>query len=136
MTPKSHVQERLMHEGKLLYSELISNGETLYVERVGFKDWHVSLHNFYLISDRLCTGVSIIEQKWNYEDFCDIIIRLEDHTFLLTRQVEEIVLVRSYRPIPIEEFERIARPLLYRHNTRGTSIIKRITSIWTYLTKR
>jgi len=104
-----------MYEGKLLHSELVEqNGEKFYVEKVGFKDWHVSLHNFYLISDRLCDGWTIVEQSWNYDDFCNITIRLEDYTFALIRQLECIALVRSYIPIPVEEFDRIARPLIMK----------------------
>ena len=30
----------------------------------------------------------------------------------LNRHVEAIALVRSFRPIPVEEFDRIARPLI------------------------
>lgn len=102
-----------MPEGKLLKSELVSrDGEMFYVEKVAFKDWHVGLHSFYLISDRLCTEHSIVEQKWSYEDFCDITILSDDCTFALTRQVDRIAFVRSFKPIPIDEFDRIARPLM------------------------
>ena len=102
-----------MREGKLLKSETVSRGgDIFYVEKVAFKDWHVSLHNFYLISDRLGDGHTIVEQKWSYEDFCDVTIRLDDYTFTLNRQVEVIALVRSFRPIPVDEFDRIARPLI------------------------
>ena len=65
-----------------------------------------------LISDRLGKGHTIVEQKWSYEDFCDITIRLDDYTYALNRQVEVIALVRSFRPIPVDEFDRIARPLI------------------------
>jgi len=103
----------IMREGKLLKSETVyREGEELYVEKVAFKDWHVSLHCFYLISDRLCEGHTVLEQKWSYEDFCDVTIRLENCTYALNRQVEVIALVRSSRPIPVEEFDRIARPLI------------------------
>lgn len=57
-------------------------------------------------------GHPIVEQKWSYEDFCDITIRLDDYTYALNRQVEVIALVRSFRPIPVDEFDRIARPLI------------------------
>lgn len=104
---------RIMREGRLLKSEMVCrNGEMFYVEKVAFKDWHISLHSFYLISDRLIEGRSIVEQKWSYEDFCDVTIRLDEYTYALNRQVEVIALVRSFRPIPIEEFDRIARPLI------------------------
>lgn len=76
------------------------------------KTKHASLHHFYLISDRLSDGHPIVEQKWSYEDFCDVTIRLDDCTYALNRQVEAIALVRSFRPIPVEEFDRIARPLI------------------------
>ena len=33
-------------------------------------------------------------------------------TYALNRQVEVIALVRSFKPIPIEEFDRVARPLI------------------------
>ncbi len=37
--------KRIMREGKLLKSETISQGgDMFYVEKVAFKDWHVSLH--------------------------------------------------------------------------------------------
>gem|GEM_PF-3751850 len=53
-----------MREGKLLKSEMVSlDGERFYVEKIAFKDWHVSLHYFYLISDRLSDGHTIVEQK-------------------------------------------------------------------------
>ncbi|MBQ9202574.1 MAG: hypothetical protein IJ154_09470 [Bacteroidales bacterium] len=104
---------RVMREGKLLKSEMVcKDGEKFYVEKVAFKDWHVSLHHFYLISDRISEGRTIVEQKWSYEDFCDVTIRLDDYTYALNRQVEVIALVRSFRPIPVEEFDRIARPLI------------------------
>lgn len=104
---------RIMQEGKLVKSETVCrDGEMFYVEKVAFKDWHVSLHNFYLISDRISEGHTIVEQKWSYEDFCDVTIRLDDCTYALNRQVEVIALVRSFRPMPVEEFDRIARPLI------------------------
>lgn len=102
-----------MHEGKLLKSETVwKDGEKFYVEKVGFKDWHVSIHSYYLISDRLTEGHTIVEQRWNYDDFCNITVRLEDCTYALIRQVEAVALVRSFHPIPIDEFDRIARPLI------------------------
>jgi len=104
---------RVMQEGKLLLSKTVSlDGEEFYVEKVAFKDWHESLHSFYLISDRLGEGHIVIEQKWSYEDFCDITIRLEDYTYALNRQVECIAYVRSFRSIAVDEFDRLARPLI------------------------
>ena len=38
--------------------------------------------------------------------------RLEDYTYALNRQVEVIALVRSFRPMPVDEFDRKARPLI------------------------
>jgi len=102
-----------MREGKLLKSEIVyRDGEKLYVEKVAFKDWHVSIHFYYLISDRLTEGQTIVDQRWSYEDFCNITICLNDYTFALIRQVEFITLVRSFRPIPINDFDRIAMPLI------------------------
>ena len=104
---------RIMHKGKLLKSEIVCrDGEKFYVEKVVFKDWHVSIHSFYLISDRIGEGHAIIDQRWSYEDFCDITVRLDDYTYALNRQVEAIALVRSFRSMPIDEFDRIAQPLI------------------------
>ena len=72
----------------------------------------MSIHSFYLISDSLREGHTVVDQRWSYEDFCDITVRLEDYTYALNRQVEVIALVRSFRPMPVEEFDRIARPLI------------------------
>ena len=83
-----------------------------YVEKVTFKDWHISLHSFYLISDRLSEDHTIVEQRWSYEDICDVTIRLEDYTYALNRQVEVIALLRSFRPMPVDEFDRKARLLI------------------------
>lgn len=95
-------RNRVTQEGKLLLSKTVSiDGEEFYVEKVAFKDWHESLHSFYLISDRLVEGRTVLEQKWSYEDFCDITVRLEDCTFALNRQVDCIAYVRSFRPIPV-----------------------------------
>ena len=108
---KKHQQ--IMHEGKLLKSEMVTiDGEQLYVEKVAFKDWHVCIHSFYLISDKLTEGHTIVEQRWDYNDFCNITIRLEDYTYMLIRQVDAIAIVRSFRPIPIDEFDAIAQPLI------------------------
>lgn len=105
--------QRIMREGKLVKSEMVSiDGEQLYVEKVGFKDWHVSIHSFYLISDKLAEGHTVVEQRWDYNDFCNITVRLEDYTYMLIRQVDAIALVRSFRPIPIDEFDNIAQPLI------------------------
>ena len=105
--------KRIIREGKLLKSEMVSiNGEQLYVEKVRFKDWHVSIHSFYVISDELAEGHTVVEQRWNYDDFCNITVRLEDYTYMLIRQVDAIALVRSFRPIPIDEFDSIAQPLI------------------------
>ena len=110
---KQKSPRRIMQEGKLLKSEIIyRDGEKLYVEKVAFKDWHVSIHSFYLISDRLTEGQTVLDQRWSYEDFCNITICLNDYTFVLIRQVEFISLVRSFRPIPIDDFDRIAMPLV------------------------
>ena len=104
---------RIMHKGKLLKSEIVCrDGEKLYVEKVGFRDWHVCIHAYYLISDRLTEGHTILEQRWSYEDFCNVTIRLEDCTYALIRQVDIVALVRSFRPIPVDEFDRIAQPLI------------------------
>ena len=114
MVYKRHKKpKRIMREGKLLKSEMVSiNGEQLYVEKVGFKDWHVSIHSFYVISDELAEGHTVVEQRWNYDDFCNITVRLEDYTYMLIRQVDAIALVRSFRPIPIDEFDNFAQPLI------------------------
>jgi len=105
--------QRIMREGKLLKSEMVTiDGEQLYVEKVAFKDWHVCIHSFYLISDKLAEGHTVVEQRWNYDDFCNITVRLEDYTYLLIRQVDVIALVRSFRPIPIDEFDNIAQLLI------------------------
>ena len=104
---------RIMREGKLLKSEIVCrDGEKFYVEKVAFKDWHVCIHAYYLISERLTEGHTIVEQRWSYEDFCNITIRLEDCTCALIRQVDVVALVRSFRPIPVDEFDRIAQPLI------------------------
>ena len=105
--------KRIIREGKLLKSEMVLiNVEQLYVEKVAFKDWHVCIHSFYLISERLAEGHTVVEQRWDYNDFCNITIRLEDYTYMLIRQVDVIALVRSFRPIPIDEFDAIAQPLI------------------------
>lgn len=110
---KQNNPQRIMREGKLLKSEMVSiDGEQLYVEKVRFKDWHVSIHSFYVISDELAEGHTVVEQRWNYDDFCNITVRLEDYTYMLIRQVDAIALVRSFRPIPIDEFDSIAQPLI------------------------
>ena len=114
MVYKRHKKpKRIMREGKLLKSEMVSiDGEQLYVEKVGFKDWHVSIHSFYVISDELAEGHTVVEQRWNYDDFCNITVRLEDYTYMLIRQVDAVALVRSFRPIPIDEFDNLAQPLI------------------------
>lgn len=105
--------KRIIREGKLLKSEMVTiDGEQSYVEKVAFKDWHVCIHSFYLISDRLAEGHTVVEQRWDYNDFCNITIRLEDYTYMLIRQVDVIALVSSFRPIPIDEFDAIAQPLI------------------------
>ena len=105
--------QRIMCEGRLVKSETVSiGGEQLYVEKVAFRDWHVCIHSFYLISDKLAEGHTVVEQRWNYDDFCNITVRLEEYTYLLIRQVDVIALVRSFRPIPIDEFDNIAQPLI------------------------
>ena len=104
---------RIMQEGNLLESKIVyRDGEKLYVEKVGFKDWHVGIHSYYLISDRLAEGQTIVEQRWSYDDFCNVTIRLEDYTYILIRQVNVVALVRSFRSIPIDEFDRMAIPLI------------------------
>ena len=104
---------RIMQEGDLLESKIVyRDGEKLYVEKVVLKDWHAGIHSYYLISDRLAEGQTIVEQRWSYEDFCNVTIRLEDYTYILIRQVDVVALVRSFRPIPIEEFDRMAIPLI------------------------
>ena len=41
---KQNRQGRIMREGRLLKSEMVSReGESFYVEKVAFKDWHDSL---------------------------------------------------------------------------------------------
>ena len=103
----------IMQEGKLMKSEMVyKDGEKFYVEKVICKDWHAGIHSYYLIYDRLVEGQNIVEQRWSYEDFCNVSFRLEDCTYLLIRQVEVVALVRSFRPIPIDEFDRIAMPLV------------------------
>ena len=73
--------QRIMQEGRLLKSETVFiDGEQLYVEKVAFKDWHVCIHSFYLISDKLAEGHTVVEQRWNYDDFCNITVRLEEYT--------------------------------------------------------
>jgi hypothetical protein len=110
---KQKLPRRIMREGKLVKREIVyRDGEMLYVEKIGFKDWHICIHSYYLISDKLTEGQTIVDQRWSYEDFCNITVRLNDYTYTLIRQVEFIVLVRSFRPIPIDEFDRISMPLI------------------------
>lgn len=48
----------------------------------------------------------------NWLDPKEAYVRLEDYTYTLIRQVDVIALVRSFRPISIEEFDNIAQPLI------------------------
>lgn len=41
-----------------------------------------------------------------------IVGKSQKSPYALNRQVEVIALVRSFRPIPVDEFDRIARPLI------------------------
>ena len=110
---KQKKPKRIMQEGRLVKNETVYvGGEQLYVEKVAFKDWHVCIHAFYLISERLAEGHTVVEQRWNYDDFCNITVRVEDYTYMLIRQVDVIALVRSFRPVPIEEFDNMAQPLI------------------------
>jgi len=52
--------------------------------------------------------------KAETDDFCNISVRLEDHTFALVRQQECIALARSYKSMPIDEFDAIAGPLIMK----------------------
>ena len=94
--------QRIMHEGRLVKSETLSiGGELFYVEKVAFKDWHVCIHAFYLISDKLAEGHTVVEQRWNYDDFCNITVRLEDYTYMLIRQVDALPLSAVSDPSPL-----------------------------------
>ncbi len=105
--------KRIMQEGKLMKSEMVyKDGEKFYVEKVVCKDWHAGIHSYYLIYDRLVEGQNIVEQRWSYEDFCNVTTRFDDYTMLLIRQVDVVTLVRSFRPIQIDEFDRIAMSLI------------------------
>lgn len=103
----------VMQTGKLLKSEVVrQGGEKFYVEKVALKDWHDGIHSYYLIYDRLLEGKTILERRWSYDDFCNVSVRLNDCTMLLIRQIDVVALVRSFRPMPIDEFDRLAMSLI------------------------
>lgn len=58
-----------MREGKLLKREMVGlDGDQFYVEKVAFKDWHVSLHNPDCVrsGNKRRSRRLVTQSRWDY----------------------------------------------------------------------
>ena len=67
---KRKLPKRIMREGKLVKSDIVyRDGEKLYVEKIAFKDWHVCIHYYYLISgENICIDGGMTRQMIYHGD--------------------------------------------------------------------
>lgn len=95
--------KRWLSRGKLIQQRWQAD---VYVEEVQFDDYHQALHHYFKLVDDVRAKGTVLEVKYSYLDWTYTVFRFADFTALLVRRVDRVRLIKSNRPMVIDEFEQ------------------------------
>lgn len=98
---------RLIHYGKPVKRYTLSVEQRLYdIEVVAFTDYHQALHYYFKIVPEIQSLGKLLETNADFLDWTNGLMRFEEFTLKLVREVNKIRLIKSHHPISFELFEQ------------------------------
>ncbi|TDO01449.1 hypothetical protein DET65_3557 [Sunxiuqinia elliptica] len=81
------------------------NGHQYYLEKVKFKDYQDAIHHYFKIVADISAYADALEVRYDYYDWSNTIFRFEHTTIKLIRCIDKVLLIKSKKPISIEDLE-------------------------------
>ncbi|TCP91292.1 hypothetical protein EDC44_13232 [Cricetibacter osteomyelitidis] len=107
--------QRIMTLGTFRQAKTVRVNEwQFYIEEVAFKDYQAAIHGYFNIAPQLEHYATVQEVNYDFFDFFSVVLRFEDCTMKLVRQIDKVRLIKSLQPMSIAEFEARIVPIVYR----------------------
>ena len=84
-----------------------------YIEEVAFDDYQAAIHGYFNLVPEIQKIGKAEETHYDFFDFYSVAIRFEHCSVRLLRLVDKVRLIKSDRPIPLDEFEQRIQPFAY-----------------------
>ncbi len=88
---------------------------SFYIEEVEFNDSQAAIHGYFNIVPMLQNRAEVLESSYDFFDFYTVVLRFEDCTLKLVRQLNKVRLIKSEFPVGIAEFEQLIVPIAYNN---------------------
>ncbi len=99
-------EKRWIKYGKSIRNKhLTFNGNKYYLEEAGFQDYKESLHYYFRIVADIAASAEVREVKYDYYDWSTTVFRFENTTIKILRCIDKVHLIKSDKPVSIEELE-------------------------------
>ena len=104
----------LIRLGNFKFARFVKVGkQKFYIEEVEFRDSQATIHGYFNIVPMLQNRAEVLETDYDFFDFYTVVLRFEDCTMKLVRQLNKVRLIKSEFPVGIAEFEQLIVPIAY-----------------------
>lgn len=105
---------RIIQLGTFKFAQHIHvKSHPFYIEEVEFADSQAAIHGYFNIAPALQNRAEVLESTYDFFDFYTVVLRFEDCTMKLVRQLNKVRLIKSEFPVGIAEFENLIAPIAY-----------------------
>ena len=109
----------LISLGNFKFAKFVNVGEQqFYIEEVEFRDSQAAIHGYFNIAPMLQNRAEVLETSYDFFDFYTVVLRFDDCTMKLVRQLNKVRLIKSEFPVGIAEFEQLIVPIAYNKETK------------------
>ena len=96
------------------FAKIINHqGHKLYIEQVSFADYQAAIHGYFVLTSALEGRDVLRDSRYDFFDFYSVVLCFDDDTLRLLRLVDKVRVVKSDKPINIDEFERLIAGVMY-----------------------
>ena len=100
--------------GTFKFAQNVTLGShAFYIEEVEFRDSQAAIHGYFNIAPALQNRANVLESTYDFFDFYTVVLRFDDCTMKLVRQLNKVRLIKSEFPVGIAEFEQLIAPIAY-----------------------
>lgn len=108
-------QPCLLPRGKCVLARTIAHQQRrYYVEEVAFANRQQAIHGYFRLVPALLAHGEVRESTYDFFDFYTVALRFDDCSMKLVRRLNNVRLIKSMEPLPLEEFERQIAAIAYR----------------------
>ena len=80
---------------------------------MSFADYQAAIHGYFVLANALEGRGVLRDSRYDFFDFYSVVLCFDDGTLRLLRLVDKVRVVKSDKPINIDEFERLIAGVMY-----------------------